>query len=116
MRKACVGTLAYFNAARRLDSRIEDWMDSVSRTQPDDKKRQLHRIQIGDVEPCLTMKNDRRFTLSRSEEKALRKPPRGSEQRHRFVYALSRDRTGCDTPARAHPNKGAAVTFAGIRG
>lgn len=76
-------------------------MDSVRRTQPDDKKRQLHRVQVGDVEACLTAKNYWRFTLTRSEEKALRKLPRGSEQRHRFVYALRMDRAGRDTPARA---------------
>lgn len=80
--------------------RIEDWMDSVRRTQPDDKKRQLPRVPVGDVEACLTAKNYWRFTLTRSEEKALRKLPWGSEQRHRFVYALSMDRAGRDTPAR----------------
>lgn len=67
----------------------DDWGNSIRRTQPDRQKRDLHAIQVGDVERCLTDKGYRRVTLTRSEERALARYPRGSEARHRYLHALA---------------------------
>ena len=65
------------------------WTDSILRTQPDRQKRDLHAIQVGDVERCLTDKGYRRVTLTRAEERTLARYPRGSEARHRYLHALA---------------------------
>jgi hypothetical protein len=66
-----------------------DWINSILRTQPDRQKRRLHAIQLGDVERCLSDKGYSRFPLSRSEVKMLKRYPRGSEARHRYLHALA---------------------------
>ncbi|WP_267434903.1 hypothetical protein [Sphingomonas sp. GM_Shp_1] len=68
---------------------IGAWIDSVQRVRPERQKRDLHRIQVGDVEQCLTGKGYRKFALSRSEEKRLAAYPRGSEARHRYLHILA---------------------------
>ncbi|MGE7205039.1 hypothetical protein ACQKJZ_05105 [Sphingomonas sp. NPDC019816] len=67
----------------------DDWGNSIRRTQPDRQKRDLHAIQVGDVERCLTDKGYHRVTLTRAEEKTLARYPRGSEARHRYLHALA---------------------------
>ncbi len=67
----------------------DGWESSIRRTQPDRQKRDLHAIQVGDVERCLTDKGYRRVTLTRAEEKTLARYPRGSEARHRYLHALA---------------------------
>ena len=67
----------------------DGWESSIRRTQPDRQNRDLHAIQVGDVERCLTDKGYRRVTLTRAEEKTLARYPRGSEARHRYLHALA---------------------------
>lgn len=66
-----------------------DWINSILRTQPDRQKRRLHAIQVGDVERCLAGKGYSRFLLSRGEVKMLKRHPRGSEARHRYMHQLA---------------------------
>ena len=68
---------------------LDVWIDSVQRVRPDRQKRDLHAIQVGDVERCLTDKGYRRVALTRAEEKTLARYPRGSEARHRYLHALA---------------------------
>jgi hypothetical protein len=64
------------------------WRDSILRTQPDRRKRELQAIQTNDVEQCLQAKGYRKFTLSRAQEKQLARLRRGSEQRHLYLYEI----------------------------
>ncbi len=66
-----------------------DWINSILRTQPDRQKRRLHAIQLGDFERCLADKGYSRFRLSRSEVKTLKRYPRGSEARQRYLHTLA---------------------------
>ncbi|WP_294309972.1 hypothetical protein [uncultured Sphingomonas sp.] len=66
-----------------------DWINLILRTQPDRQKRRLHAIQLGDVERCLADKGYSRFQLSRSEVKTLKRYPRGSEARQRYLHTLA---------------------------
>ncbi|MFS0771784.1 hypothetical protein [Sphingomonas sp. 1P08PE] len=65
------------------------WMEAISRTQPDRLKRDVHAIQVGDVEQCLLGKGYRKFALSREERSELGRLRPGSEARHRFMHDLS---------------------------
>lgn len=66
-----------------------DWIQAVLRTQPDQKKRAIHAIQVGDVDRCLSDRGYRRFTLTRAQEKILKTFPHGSQSRHRYMHSLA---------------------------
>lgn len=80
------------DALNRIDAggpNIDAWRDARLRTRPEQRMREIHAIQVSDVERCLSAKGYRRFVLSRAEEKALAKYRAGSIERHRFLYGLA---------------------------
>lgn len=77
------------NTDMPTDERLQKWRDVVRRTNPDRRKRELHAIQVGDVERCLAKKGYIRFTLTREESEALKRYPVGSAARHRYLHTLA---------------------------
>ena len=67
----------------------DGWLDAVRRTQPDRRKREIHEIQVGEVERCLTERGYSKFILTKGEQKQLSKFPSGSIDRQRFLHQLS---------------------------
>ncbi len=66
-----------------------NWEESVRIIQPDRRRRQVHAIQVNDVERCLTDRGYAPFTLSADEERQLRRYKAGSPERHRYMHGLA---------------------------
>lgn len=81
------------NLADAGGANIDKWNDTVRRTRPDQKLKELQNIQVNDVEICLTEKGYAPFRLSKAEASMLRRYPAGSEERRGYLHALaSRER------------------------
>lgn len=65
------------------------WLDAVRRTQPDRRIREIHEIQVGEVERCLTERGYSKFLLTKDEQKQLSKFSSGSIDRQRYLHQLS---------------------------
>lgn len=67
----------------------DNWSDTVRRTQPSRRLKEVHDIQVSDVEKCLVSKGYEKFSLSKYEEYQLSKYAKGSEKRKKYLYSLA---------------------------
>ncbi len=75
---------------------------AVARTQPSRKMVQVHAIQVGDVERCLTARGYRKFTLTKAEARKVASFDRGTDARRRYLFDIGISRNA-DPAARAGP-------------
>jgi hypothetical protein len=81
------------NALNMVDAsgmpNLGEWRDSILRTQPDRKMREIQNIQVNDVETCLIRKGYSKFTLNRRDARQLATYRAGSPARRQFLYQLA---------------------------
>lgn len=77
------------NQADMGGANIDKWRDSILLTQPSRRLKEVHNIQLSDVEKCLMQKGYSQFILNEAQQRTLKKYPIGTEARRRYLYSLA---------------------------
>jgi len=99
---------AFVNGSRRINTLLDNNADVetamlsariVEAVRPAERRKEIKNTLVSTVEQCLASRGYQRFRLSDEQRDKLRKMPKGSDQRHAYLYRLARSKKVLSTQA-----------------